>query len=411
MRTDTFSPETRRKYEGTNLWRPWMSEYRLWQITSLDELSDFLEQNHGSKRIGWDVETKSLDAHPNNVCGHCLSFDGKEGVYIPTQHVRNPSQNLDHEAVWDLILEFMKERVIYVYNWMFEGRILRLKGHARECSLNNVNDVMIYRWLYDSDKRQFNLKDAAAELLKVPMLTIHEVPGIKTGKSSKDLDFSLSDPEDATLYAAADPVFTLAISDKIKVKVDTEQPFPIQLEHALLDELLEMESHAVTIDRGYLRQARKELTHWIGVVSQKIFSIAGKEFAIDSPAQTGKVLAELGVPLGKSAKGNLKTGADAIDQFAGQYPIVDHILLYRSLVKERSTYVDALLNNTTEERPKAVFKFRSVGAPTGRFASGGVDEGDPIYVPMNVQSIPSSSGYREAACRMLRARPVGLVQV
>lgn len=85
------------------------------------------------------------------------------------------------------------------------------------------------------------------------------------------------------------------------------------------------------------------------------------------------------------------------------------ILLYRSLMKERSTYVDAALKSTSEENPGAVFKFKSVGAPTGRFSSGGVDEGDPLFAPINVQSIPSASKYRKAKCRIVKNPPEELV--
>lgn len=70
--------------------------------------------------------------------------------------------------------------------------------------------------------------------------------------------------------------------------------------------------------------------------------------------------------------------------------------------------MDALLNHTSEEKPEAVFKFKSVGAPTGRLASGGVDEGDLVYAPMNVQAIPSSSKYRKANCHLVKNPPASL---
>jgi DNA polymerase I-like protein with 3'-5' exonuclease and polymerase domains len=114
----------------------------------------------------------------------------------------------------------------------------------------------------------------------------------------------------------------------------------------------------------------------------------------------------VGIPLNKNEKtGKVKTGADEIEGLAKQYPIIENILLYRSLVKERSTYVDALLECTTEEKPFAVFKYRSVGAPTGRFASGGVEVGDPVYAPMNVQSIPSASAYQKAVTHLIKNPP------
>lgn len=410
MKTDTASPETRKKYEGTPLWKPWMDKFRLRQMGSLDELAEYLEQHQAAPYMAWDLETRSLDNRPENVCGHCLCFEPNEAIYIPTQHINYPSQNLDHATVWEMVSRAAEGRPVLVYNWMFEGRVAKLQGWKRQAKLNWVKDVMIYRWLFDSDKKQFNLKDAAEDILGYKMLEITEVPGVKTGKTRKELNFSLSDPADATLYAAADPLFTLAIYKAIGAKVESEQKFVLILEHALLDVLLGMESNPITIDRGYLRQAKGELEHWITVVAKKIYRMAGREFNIGSVQETGKILKEMGVPLKTNDKtGNVRTGADQIEEFAKDFPICESILLYRSLIKEQSTYVDALLECTSEEAPHAVFKFRSVGAPTGRFASGGVDPGDPIYAPMNVQSIPSSSAYRKTPVWLVKNPPAELM--
>jgi DNA polymerase-1 len=383
-----------------------MDYYRLRQIESITELGEYLEQNSRAPYMAWDLETRSLDNRPENVCGHCISFESTEAVYIPTQHVNYPDKNLDHSIVWDMIGKAVEQRPVLVYNWMFEGRVARLQGWDRPASLAMVKDVMVYRWLFDSDKKQFNLKDASKDLIGMEMLEIQEVPGILTGKGKKDLNFSLSDPSDATLYAAADPLTTLLIYKKIGPIVEKEQPIVLNLEHTLLDVLLDMENNPITIDRGYLRQAKNELEHWITVVAKRIYRLAGREFNIGSPAEVGKMLKDMKVPIKTNEKtGNAKTGADEIEELAKEHPICEGILLWRSLIKEKSTYVEALLDCTSEEKPNAVFKFRSVGAPTGRFASGGVDPGDPIYAPMNVQSIPSSSAYRKTRIWLIKNPP------
>lgn len=163
-------------------------------------------------------------------------------MYIPTKHVNYPQENIDHEAVWELVLKAIQDRIVVVFNWKFEGYILKSKGIYRKSNLKQLHDVMVYRWLYDSDKRQFNLKEAADELLGVDMLRIHEVPGIHLGKKKKEINFALSDPRDATIYAAADPVFTLGVMEICKPVVDKEQSFIIELEHSLLDAIFAMET-------------------------------------------------------------------------------------------------------------------------------------------------------------------------
>jgi DNA polymerase-1 len=268
--------------------------------------------------------------------------------------------------------------------------------------LKTLNDAMVYRWLYDSDKKQFNLKDAALELCKQEMNLIHGVPGIQTSKRSKSIDFSLSSPEEATLYAAADPVFSLAVLDICKPVVDREQGFIANLEHALLGTLSRMTDNRVTIDRAFLQQARMDLDRWIEHCARSLYRQMGEEIDLNSNKEVARVLKQMGVPLKRTSnvkQENYETNAKALEPLAKEYPIIEDLLAYRSIVKERSTYVDALLNCTSEEKSSVIFRFVSIGAPTGRFSSGGVDEGDSMYAPMNPQAISSASGYKKALVR------------
>jgi DNA polymerase-1 len=261
---------------------------------------------------------------------------------------------------------------------------------------------MVYRWLFDSDKKQFNLKDAAFEICGQEMNLIHEVPGIRKGKRSKEIDFSMSDPEEATLYAAADPIFSLAVLDKCKPIVDKEQGFIANLEHALLGTISKMQDNRVTIDRAFLQQARLDLSRWIDHTARNLYEKLGEEIDLNSNKEVTRVLKGMGVPLKRTKnekQENYETNAKALEPLAKEYPIIEDLLFYRSIVKERSTYVDALLNCTSEENPSVIFRFVSIGAPTGRFTSGGVDEGDPRYAPMNVQAISSASGFKKAKVR------------
>jgi hypothetical protein len=96
---------------------------------------------------------------------------------------------------------------------------------------------------------------------------------------------------------------------------------------------------------------------------------------------------------------NYETNAKALEPLSKEFPVIDDLLFYRSIVKERSTYVDPLLKCTSEDHPSVIFRFVSIGAPTGRFSSGGVDEGDSMYAPMNPQAITSASDYKKAKVR------------
>ena len=402
MAVDTFSSDTQQRFGKSHLWKPWMKERRLYQITSLSELKEFFQRGNSFRRISLDFETRDLSRTWQSVCGFCLSFTDKEGIYVPIKHVNYPSMNLDPDQTWEMILDEIRDRLVVVYNWEFEGTILRNKGVYRTINLNTLNDAMVYRWLYDSDKKQFNLKDAALELCQREMNLIHEVPGIRKGKRSREIDFSLSDPEEATLYAAADPIFSLSVLDICKPVVDKEQGFIANLEHALLGTISKMQDNRVTIDRAFLQQARLDLNRWIDSTARNLYDQLGEEIDLNSNREVTRVLKGMGVPLKRTKnekQENYETNAKALEPLAKEYPIIEDLLFYRSIVKERSTYIDALLNCTSEENSSVIFRFVSIGAPTGRFSSGGVDEGDPRYAPMNVQAISSASGYKKAKVR------------
>lgn len=398
--TDTFAPETQSRFKQTNLWKPWMEHIRLRQATSIAEVEEFLEAGSESPTFSWDLETTSLDPYPDNVVGHCVAFSPHEGLYIPTRHSVNPEANLDHSRVWELILQAIQipGRLLVVYNWKFEGMCLRRMGVNRRATVGTLADVMIYVWVHNANEKRLGLKPSAQRFLGVDMIDIHEVPGAKVGRKRTDINFGMTDPEEATLYAAADPVLTLAILGQIQAEVMEGQSFICQLEHELLDAIFMLESNKTMFDRSFLRRGEDDLKRWANVLSSDIYQTVGYQFNMGSPDQVSKALLKMNVPLGKTEKGNFSTSAKDISRLAHEHPICGKISQYRSLIKEIGTYVQPILRQTTENDPTGAFKFRSVGAPTGRFASGGVEDGESYYMAMNAQSIPNANAYRGAVC-------------
>jgi len=385
-----------------------MSEIRLRQVTSIDELKEFLEDGEGLECLSWDTETKSLDPSPENVVGHSFAHNGKEAIYVPVAHQLDPEENLDPDEVWDVILPYLQEpKVLVVYNYKFEGQILRRKGVIRQSNHKYLRDAMIYLWIKDSNRKRLNLKDAAEDMLQIDMLHLKDVPGCEMGKGkTRTIDFSRTRPCEATLYAAADPVCTMRLYDLFHTKVMEEQPFIIKLEHSLLDPLMKMERSPTYIDRAFLKQGVKDLTRWRNQMAARIYEVAGYDFNIGSTQAVGEFLKKRGVKLPKTATGKDATGADVIEKLAEQYPECALILGWRSLDKERGTYAEKFLECTSEEKPYCCFKFKSVGAPTGRFASGGVEEGEDQYADMNVQAIPGADAYPEARARIIHNPPL-----
>lgn len=108
--------------------------------------------------------------------------------------------------------------------------------------------------------------------------------------------------------------------------------------------LSDMEIQGVRVDRDMLATYSNMLAEKISVIEADIYKEAGEEFNINSPKQLGVILFEkLGMPCSKKTKSGYSTSADVLEKLALDYPIVDKILMYRTLTKLKSTYADGLV--------------------------------------------------------------------
>ena len=108
--------------------------------------------------------------------------------------------------------------------------------------------------------------------------------------------------------------------------------------------LSDMEIQGVKVDRDKLATYSNMLGEKISCFEADIYKEAGEEFNINSPKQLGVILFEkLGMPCSKKTKSGYSTSADVLEKLALDYPIVDKILMYRTLTKLKSTYADGLV--------------------------------------------------------------------
>ena len=108
--------------------------------------------------------------------------------------------------------------------------------------------------------------------------------------------------------------------------------------------LAEMEKDGFLVDKEALARFGETLAGGISETEEKIFSLAGEQFNINSPKQLGMILFDkLMLPAPKKTKTGYSTNVEVLDQLAGKHPIVSMIKVYRELTKLKSTYADGLL--------------------------------------------------------------------
>ena len=151
----------------------------------------------------------------------------------------------------------------------------------------------------------------------------------------------------------------------------------------LIPVLYEMEKTGVLIDRAYFKELKSEFTEKVAELEQKICSVCGVNFNINSPIQLSKVLFEdLALPtkgIKKTTRG-FSTGASELEKLEGQHPVIEMIKEYREVSKLLSTYILPLPELAGEDGRIHTTFTQNVTA-TGRLSS----------VNPNLQNIPVRS--------------------
>ena len=118
-----------------------------------------------------------------------------------------------------------------------------------------------------------------------------------------------------------------------------------EVELPLVPVLREMEAAGVRIDVPKLKQAETALTEELNALEQRIYTLAGDPFNINSPRQVGELLfdkLQLDSKAKKSKNGQYSTSEEVLVALKEKHEIVGLILDYRELKKLISTYISTL---------------------------------------------------------------------
>jgi DNA polymerase-1 len=190
-------------------------------------------------------------------------------------------------------------------------------------------------------------------------------------------------PAPATPAASAAAIEALVPVLKSEVeKAGVERAYR-EIDLPLAPVLFRMEKAGVRIDSGALDALSRRFSVELERVGERIFSLAGQRFNINSPKQLGVVLfTNLGLPAPAiRGKGKaVSTAQDVLEQLSEQHEVPKLVLEYRHLSKLKSNYIDALpLLADAESRVHTTFQ--AAATATGRLSS----------VNPNLQNIPIRS--------------------
>jgi len=405
------------------------SNYRA--LTTLSELTAYIDAALKSPQVAYDSETDGLDTITANILGFALCYEEGKAVYIP---IARESGDLFadstgiplKDALTQLLRLFQaKDVTVIMHNAKFDLKVLATnikKAGFKNTELadkvleSSIYDTMIYAWLQNPErtgKNSYSLESLAEQLLGLKGIEFSDI--VEKGQTFADVPL-----EKAAPYGAEDADFTLRLAlAQQKGGFDTASPTqppvvecnnssvsPVvecrdsgvsrppleklfQLEMKVLPILTKMELAGIHLDTATLHAYNKELTEGIAAAEQAIYKEVGHEFNISSPKQLQTVLfEERGLKAGKKTKTGYSTDTSVLEELAFEDPVPRMILEYREMAKLKSTYVETL-PKLTDDQGRIHTDFVQTGTATGRLSCR-----DP-----NLQNIP----VRNEAGRRIRS--------
>lgn len=349
---------------------------RDWHVIDTPErFADFLEKFREQKRFFLDTETTSVDAVRADIVGWAICWEAGSGYYIP---VRGPAGQamLDPQTVAAALKPHLEDPDVVISNQNIKYDMLVLRRAGIEIA-NIGSDPMIFSYLLDAGERSHGQDELAKRYLAHEMIPITALIGTgKNQKSMTEIDIAL-----VAEYAVEDAEIALQLCGKMQPLLNQAGLWDLywDLERPLIPVLADMEHRGIKVDADLLRVHSVSAAERLQVIQAEIYTLAGREFNIDSPKQLGEILfTELKLPVVKKTKTGASTDQEVLEQLAIIHPLPKMLMEHRKLSKLKSTYLDALPLMINPETGRIHASFNQVVAATGRLSSS-----DP-----NLQNIP-----------------------
>ena len=340
-------------------------------VDSKEELENLLEKLSHEKEVGIDTETTDVQPLIADLVGIGFAVKPKEAWYVPC------NGNIEKGDVILALQTFFKSA-----KCSFFGHNIKYDLHV----LANLDipiqhicfDTMLASYVLEPQVRRHNLDDLSLEKCKHAKIPIEKLIGKgKNQKSMQDVPV-----DEVREYCCEDIDYTTRLKQLFEEELKTKNLDHVfrDIELPLLPILAGMERTGIYLDTEALHGIGKTLSHELHLVKAKIFRAVGEEFNLNSPKQLSHILFDrLGLKKPSRAKTAFATGADVLEDLAVENPVASDILIYRSLEKLKTTYVEALPTAVNPKTGRIHCHFNQSVAATGRLSSQ-----DP-----NLQNIPT----------------------
>jgi DNA polymerase I len=374
------------------------------------ERKTLLKKLLAAPAVSYDSETTALEATQADLVGFSFALQPHEAWYVPVPAERDAAQ-----AIVEEFRPLFEHTGIEKIGQNLKYDAIVLKNYGVELQ-GAYWDTMVAHYLLEPELRH-NMNYMAETCLHYAPVKIEELIGKKGAQQGSMRDVPLDQIKE---YAAEDADITLQLYHYLKPKLEAGGAPLLKLFHEveapLVKVLADIEFAGVRIDPDVLKAYSAELTVDIAALEKKILAETGFNFNVASPKQVGEVLFDrlkLPYPGKKMKSGQYSTDEEVLSSLAAEYPVCADILQHRTLMKLKSTYVDALPALVNPRTGRVHSSFNQTIAATGRLSSQNPNlqnipirtaEGRKVrmaFVPRDADHVLLSADYSQIELRLI----------
>lgn len=386
-------------------------------ITTSQDFLNLLDKIRSSKLFAIKISAEIINAVNFKVYGLSVGLN-EDFSYGNDLEIKNNSSKtlayyipLNHNSANQLDEKF----VFTSFKSILESEEIKKLTHDTKslCSILKSYDIDLKGVVYDTMLSSYIKESTASTDFGIQCMEKlnHILPSVVSNSKFSELDIeSLKNYIFESICKFFDLVkfWKQTLDDKEnKILTDIELPIAFVLS--------DMEYCGVAIDKSYLNNLTIELEKNLENFEQKIYTLAGESFNINSPKQVGHILFEKLELKSSKKRGKSKnsTNAEVLNSLAQDYEIARLILEYRKYAKLKSTYTEALPALIAKDG-KIHTTYNQTATSTGRLSSSNpnlqnipirTEEGNKIrqaFIPYERENyLIMSADYSQIELRLL----------
>lgn len=257
-----------------NVDRAWMTNYKFHLVSTVQQLSKLVDMCISRNLYSIDLETTGVDNRVyddayfedgrktrhgmrtvDRIVGVCISFDGKNGYYVPLSHEPEDSPNLPWDESWIEIerLVHSKARAIF-HNSKFDQEFLYPVTNKEQWKIDEYEDTFFIAKIlnplkgFPSGLKQLTKINFNVDMIELDELFTDEMRAQLKREKRSTHNFGVLHPKEGLEYGCSDGIFTYLLYHALQEKMSEGDRKIYNLEKSFCNVLRKMERNRVHVD-------------------------------------------------------------------------------------------------------------------------------------------------------------------